>query len=846
VRTSDSVVGTSILLFLLPALAILITFQSVSAENPPALAFAQYERGLDLWNQAKYEDARAAFEEAIRIAPEYTNAYRSLHDLRTRNLGESREQLVKELNDQLGRHPTSAMWHYLRSRYEDNHEAKLNLGRRAIELDPDYPWGYYTVAYALQGIGELDQAVGEYKRALEADPSHLESHYGLALLYMNELDHYTAAVIEFQNIVSITPDFSRGWAQFQLERLLYRILPVDSVAARYQKLAESEDSEAKWFAYVGLGNAHRNQRQYSEAVDAYRTALSVYPKGRWRSRIHYHLGESLYRLGDEKAAATAYDSVLASGDSNAYYYSRAKVFRDNITEPGRTGSARILDVPYESQFGRPTCAGTCISMILNHFGDTVNADDVNAFVHNPLYGQTGHQDNIVLYPLRHGYVADWSHASLAGYLLDSFKGYDKGRLNDLRRLIDAGIPIEISVQGGTHAIVVVGYDDRKGSVIVHNSQWVPSSNVFQEIPVDEFIRDWSTSLYSYFTILPPSKKKEVPSWNIRPLLSQYPNDYTGNLLGTSIPRRTGEPSLYRNSPDRYAAPGNASVSFGFSIDRFGEYQRLWLLSDYRRAEEKWRYEVGFSNKSLPTPKAPAFVRAFWEDDLYGGSFTIRPFQSLDFGIEGYCIQSDDVEVVGLPWERGTDIYLACNYEYGTLKGWLRNRGWMTRVGLSGSTELLGSDYSYGRLDFEIIKAFPLPFASSILLRDRTIWTEGETPLQARVIPGVNMGFRNARTPLPRDNRANVFGVELRTAVLTSTPLHPDVPVITKVFYDAAFAWPEERAVSDISISEFKKSWGVGLEYAIFNLDVAFPADGGDPEKTEMYFNLIGISQLMLD
>jgi hypothetical protein len=435
---------------------------------------------------------------------------------------------------------------------------------------------------------------------------------------------------------------------------------------------------------------------------------------------------------------------------------------------------------------------------------------------------------------------------MLGYMADIARGPGEGRLHEIRSMIDGGIPVEIGVYGGTHAILVVGYDDRKGAVIVHNSQWVPDRNVFSEMPYDEFLTEWSTAAYTRFMIVPPSKKGDIPSWKIKPLVSTYPNDYPGLFLGTGIPWAGETPSLYRNSPDRYPAERDEAVSFGLSLDRFGTYQRLWLLTHHRYNDDRWRFEAGFLNQGFPSGKLPARFSLFWEEDLYGGSLWFRPFQSLTFGFEGHRVESESVTVFGRRWEKGTDIYLKAKYVYGSLDGWLRNSGWMIGTEISGAAEFLGSDYRYMRGDLELVKAFPLPFSSGLEVRDRMFWTEGEAPLQAEYLPGVNVGFRNAGNAVTAGDRGVVLGAELRKRVLASTPVHPSVPVVGKIFYGASYAWPEEVSLGDVAFADFWKSWGIGLEYAFVHLEVAFPGEGRMSGRSEVYLNLIGIDQVMLE
>jgi hypothetical protein len=127
-----------------------------------------------------------------------------------------------------------------------------------------------------------------------------------------------------------------------------------------------------------------------------------------------------------------------------------------------------------------------------------------------------------------------------------------------------------------------------------------------------------------------------------------------------------------------------------------------------------------------------------------------------------------------------------------------------------------------------------------------IWTEGETPFQVKCLPGVNIGFRNAGNTVTAGDRGVVLGAELRKRLLRATPVHPSVPLVGKIFYDVSYAWPGDVGLREIAFEDFWKSWGVGLEYAFIHLDIAFPVKGRMSHLSEVYLNLIGIDQVMLD
>jgi hypothetical protein len=214
-------------------------------------------------------------------------------------------------------------------------------------------------------------------------------------------------------------------------------------------------------------------------------------------------------------------------------------------------------------------------------------------------------------------------------------------------------------------------------------------------------------------------------------------------------------------------------------------------------------------------------------------------------VEAHRVLSDQVQVFGRPWEEGTDICLRAGYHYGDLEGWLRSSGWRAAGEISGSAEFIGSDYSYARADLELIKAFTMPWSGGLVLRGRVFWTDGDAPLQAGYLPGVNLGFRNAGNTISPGDRGVLMGAEIRQSLLGSLPIHPSIPLVGRVFYDVSYAWADEVNIGDISFADYWRSWGLGIEYAVFHLDVAFPVEGRIRDRSRVYLNMIGIDQVML-
>lgn len=83
---------------LLPLAGLVIPGLATSADQPPdqaAIARAEslFVQGEHAWERGKNDEARAAFEEAIRLYPDFTAAHRELQVLRISVFHESAESL---------------------------------------------------------------------------------------------------------------------------------------------------------------------------------------------------------------------------------------------------------------------------------------------------------------------------------------------------------------------------------------------------------------------------------------------------------------------------------------------------------------------------------------------------------------------------------------------------------------------------------------------------------------------------------------------------------------------------------------------------------------------------------
>jgi tetratricopeptide (TPR) repeat protein len=76
---------------------------------------------------------------------------------------------------------------------------------RAIETDPTFPTSYYNLAIAYRSIGQPDRALDNYELALVADPNYADAHFNYAIL-LQEQGYFDDAIVQFERVLVDSPN----------------------------------------------------------------------------------------------------------------------------------------------------------------------------------------------------------------------------------------------------------------------------------------------------------------------------------------------------------------------------------------------------------------------------------------------------------------------------------------------------------------------------------------------------------------------------------------------------------------------------------------------------------------
>jgi tetratricopeptide (TPR) repeat protein len=145
--------------------------------NEPESALGHYAKGWLANEQDELEQAASEYREALRLDPEFAEAYNGLG--------------VTYLN-------------------QDDEEAAIESFRKALELSPNLIHARINLALAYFEQGQIDEAIRENERALVMNPDIAEIHFNLALGYQGRHE-YARAIEEYQKALRINPRLAEAY-----------------------------------------------------------------------------------------------------------------------------------------------------------------------------------------------------------------------------------------------------------------------------------------------------------------------------------------------------------------------------------------------------------------------------------------------------------------------------------------------------------------------------------------------------------------------------------------------------------------------------------------------------------
>jgi len=205
--------------------------------------------------------------------------------------------------------------------------AAITSYNTALQLQPNYPDAHYNLGNALQQQGELTAAISSYNTALQLQPNYPGAHNNLGVALQEQGD-LTSAIASFNTALQLQPNYPD--AHYNLGDALQEQGKLTAAIASYNTALQLQPNYPG--AHFSLGNALQQQGQLTAAIASYNTALQLQPED---PSIYYNLGNALQEQGQLTDAIENYQKAIEIDPANSdvlYAIGRAQQKRGDIKE----------------------------------------------------------------------------------------------------------------------------------------------------------------------------------------------------------------------------------------------------------------------------------------------------------------------------------------------------------------------------------------------------------------------------------------------------------------------------------------------------------------------------------
>jgi tetratricopeptide (TPR) repeat protein len=189
---------------------------------------------------------------------------------------------------------------------------------------------YDELGRAAQACGQVDEAIINYRKAIEIDPtiSLVHNNLGALLKKRGQMDE---AIAEYRKAIEIEPGFAA--AHFNLGVALDAVGRTDEAFDHYRLAAEADPELVP--AHVNLADSLRSLGRMDDAIAEYRKALDLDPKS---APVHFNLAVALSDHGRLDEAIAHFQAALQLDPSNRQVRANlVRVLKMRESRTARTG-----------------------------------------------------------------------------------------------------------------------------------------------------------------------------------------------------------------------------------------------------------------------------------------------------------------------------------------------------------------------------------------------------------------------------------------------------------------------------------------------------------------------------
>ena len=308
------------------------TLDDSSTKN--ARAYDYYEQGVGYLQQgaAGLDKAIAAFEKSSSEDPQFSSAQARL------GLAYAKKYFLTK----------DPKWMTLAREHGD----------RAVQLTPHVSPVYEALGKIDENTGKLDEALAQYRRALELNPMSTTSSLGIANIYSLQ-GNYAASEQSYKQAIKLVPSYWAGYAG--LGTLYFNQGRFSEATQQFQKLVEVAPDDP--LGYQDLGGTLMQMGNYSKAIEVFNQGLAKQQK----PELWSDLGAAYIFTGENAKAVDAMKkAVELNPHDHSLWRNLADAYRQVPAMAGQASAtyAKALEVAREELAVNPADAGALSGVAL--------------------------------------------------------------------------------------------------------------------------------------------------------------------------------------------------------------------------------------------------------------------------------------------------------------------------------------------------------------------------------------------------------------------------------------------------------------------------------------------------
>ena len=292
------------------------------AALPQAQAIALVQQGLAAHQQAKFEEAHAFYERALKIQSDNFDALQLLGALLIQT--SQFEQAVAVLSKAIAINPRYAPCHNYRGialKELKRFDEALVSFEQALSVKPDDIDAHYNRGCTLQDLKRLDEAIVSFKQAIALKPDYAEAYNNQGFV-LHELQHFDEALISFNQAIHLKAGYAEAYNNLgNTLKALQRLQ--EALASCDQALAFDPNYV---LALNNRGVILQVLKRFEEAIVSFNKAIALHPD---YPEAYYNRGIALNELKHLAQALASYEHAIAlKPDFVEAHNNRGKVLKE--------------------------------------------------------------------------------------------------------------------------------------------------------------------------------------------------------------------------------------------------------------------------------------------------------------------------------------------------------------------------------------------------------------------------------------------------------------------------------------------------------------------------------------